>query len=390
MGHVIYLLTACGILQKIPPKLLNELIGQSHPRQINNSFLFHVDGSCVSRENLQAVFPWDSQLLIEFRLKSLAGRLDWELHSSPSGSSLEEARAGGSSLGAARWQPLLRIHLCSEPEPAAHSAGILQNLCSWLFSGAACQEPDSRHGNIPRVSSHSSRARVCPALTGWHFCVFLLGVSGEEKMDSGNPTWTNDTWQAGCCRALDKSSSKTSCLIQKYPRREAGSGETGAKAGLHLLPLKHHPACVCILCSFLDVLAKKCQGKFPENKGVNEWGLFLLFLKLVMGFSFFPPKPVRLGFKEQTSNPRQCSKAKSLEQVLHTCSNKSRTCFLFRRLLEVRSYGGKLKWNYWARALCPKIVYLCESSRLLTLLSPGSRDTSSHWTFPKFSSLFVC
>lgn len=62
----------------------------------------------------------------------------------------------------------------------------------------------------------------------------------------------------------------------------------------------------------------------------------LLFLKLIIDLSFFFPKPVRLGFKEQTLNPRQCSKAKSLEQVLPTCSNKSRTCFLFRMQLEVR------------------------------------------------------
>lgn len=76
MGHVIYLLTACGILWNIPPKLLNELIGQKHPQQINNSFPFHADGSCLSAENLPAVFLWDSQLLIQFRLKSLAGGLD--------------------------------------------------------------------------------------------------------------------------------------------------------------------------------------------------------------------------------------------------------------------------------------------------------------------------
>lgn len=187
------MLIASGILQNIPAKLLNELIGQNHPRQINNSFLFHADGSCLSGENLQAVFLWDSQFLIQFGLKSLAGRLDWELssclHSSPAGSSLEKAWSCAEFLllGSLMKLPVRVV------------------LEAWLCGTVQNSSPGMEM-SLESAGRQKFPLQPCSALPSSHCSIFLLSVqhvSGEEKeMASGNLTQTNRTWQAACCPAL--------------------------------------------------------------------------------------------------------------------------------------------------------------------------------------------
>lgn len=237
------------------------------------------------------MFLWDSQFLIQFGLKSLAGGLGLQgscapvsinLHleapwnSASRGSLTGDGRTNSScftSVPAPSWShglilpgilqdflllvslAKLPVRVVSEAVSWARPWGTCRTPVTWML-GWKCLQSLLKPVPTPAGLSSAQLSHDVSSMSSFWVYSMFLGKKRRWILEILHKQIALGRRDAAVSSLLVKSSSKTNSLIQKYPRIEAGSGETGAKPS----PFEA-PSCLCLhLLQFSWCIGKVMSG----------------------------------------------------------------------------------------------------------------------------------